>query len=276
MEHDYYKIINDNTKLPVRIEIIDKPEETDKDEYEIFKSKIISIPPNILTISTRGRGNFEYYNSIYKPVAQELFNNKKCILTLYGSSGHGKTSSMIYNDIDDSTIQKKKRPGDMKYIISNFIDILDEEITIEYKTFEIGSKLLQYTGTNTQKIDNYFYRSMELNNSSVELSGTSKDIIEGNNSKYNTFAQDILLKLSKRTTKGTINNPDSSRTHLIVLTINNEYNLIILDLAGREQTFNINNIDKNIQLIYKETTVIPNENIQELKRVGDYTQRSRW
>jgi len=198
-----------------------------------------------------------YPNQSNKDIADKLDLIKKKILGYenvcvvgYGQSGAGKTSSLIYFD-------KKQQDGILMELCSND-DIIKNFSNLTISLIEI---IVDYNKINVNqpthlKQDNYkkkFYENKEKKFTSDDKQIFNFNKIEDNgktnwffNNEKITLGNFINDALKSRKIEPTPNNPESSRSHvIIVITFKNEpneANMIMCDFAGVENKFNCDNI----------------------------------
>ena len=194
-------------------------------------------------------------------ITEQICEKQKPVFLLgYGTSGSGKTSSLIYfnnastdNDKDGILVHLCKQIIKKK-IQDN--DIGSVKVTIQ-----------EYTSQGEEKERNY-----NFNNNLKYFKG---DTYENQHEYHTKLATDNNFQITENTTlgellkqlvdvdrlvKATPNNPQSSRSHVLVFisfhnAMNNILgNLIVGDFAGKENKFQCNNIDVITDFLNKKIT----------------------
>ena len=194
-------------------------------------------------------------------ITEQICEKKKPVFLLgYGTSGSGKTSSLIYfnnasnNDDKDGIIVHL-----CKKIIENKIngnDISSVKVTIQEYTSQGEETERNYMFNDNLK---YFKGDTYENHHEyhTKITGNSNFKITGE-----TTLGELLKQLVDvdRLVKATPNNPQSSRSHVLVFisfhnAMNNILgNLIVGDFAGKENEFQCNNIDVITDFLNKKIT----------------------
>ena len=175
---------------------------------------------------------------------RQILDGYHIVLFGYGYSGSGKTYTLINN----TTIVHDQNNGLALHALSFFIEhVLPNNITI-HQMFELYVKdfknvipVVQKQNQNPnltgQKID--LLIDIEIKRNVDEFNKTNKD------NKINLFNDVISFvnkhRINKKRIRETINNKESSRSHLfIILKIGDGY-LTICDMGGRENPYDIYN-----------------------------------
>ena len=171
-----------------------------------------------------------------------LTKNESVFVVGYGSSGAGKTSSLINyrHEINGKQIQE---PGILLKIIDNLKDVN----TIQMNLYE------DYYGTTTYN-RNVFEFTKNTQTQIFELTQEHKGSIQ---ISKKTSLGDCIIKLvdepEQRRIAATTNNVQSSRSHVIVkltlinMTSNESANMYIADYAGVENIFSCSSLQELIK-----------------------------
>jgi hypothetical protein len=212
-------------------------------------------------------GPFEnyYYNTSNADIAHDsasiifhkLINNNEdiCIFT-YGASGSGKTSSLIYyerENIDGIIIELCKLPE----FIDNFLEISLSIINIYTWHGYDATKSQQEIGNKHYR--SYYMTYTDIINNTEILNPTflwrnnnwkyKNDLSKPNTQDHRSMSVIINDILKKRQTEPTSNNPDSSRSHILIcFTLSKKNNsdekrkIVVCDFAGVENVFDCEDV----------------------------------
>jgi len=184
------------------------------------------------------------------PLLNKLLDGEDVCVIGYGQSGSGKTSSLIY--LNDTKTNIKK--DGILIELCNKLHSNYKKVEMKMKNIYLWHNNANITNMNNIKINDYYHHS-------VKYKGTETINFYYDNAWY-YFDDRSLLPLQRRTlgniinamfdlreVEPTPNNPDSSRSHVIVCltfisTEDKKCNLIICDLAGVENVFNCDDINE--------------------------------
>ena len=222
----------------------------------------------------------------------------------YGSSGAGKTSNLIYFRTINEQGEKEGEEG--------ILPILCKEIILKNKTKRINFKTLklqvkEYSVYSKKKTDNYeiyeFDKDLKLtkdtevvikhpyrfNYDFTNLESDYNIILE--NGKYTfrrgTSLGEIIIFLVDvdRLVKATTNNPQSSRSHVLVFVdiffekekgVNKDVNLIVGDFAGIENKFNCDLTETIATLSKQVNTLLVNKKDHDGLNFSYYENEPIW
>ena len=220
---------------PEKLEAIKNNQNTIEEEYYMG-------PFDGVFLSTDNLDNKKISKQIKNDLFDKLINKKEDICIIgYGQSGSGKTSTLIYfeKEKEDGIIVELCKTKEFK---SNFLSI---ELSM--------TNIYTYHGTdvkNTKSQEKKHYKKTNIKIDDSTKLNFIKDsklgwIYENDKLKDEKrgIGQFINEAFSKREIEPTSNNPESSRSHVIVclnLFINGggSVKLVICDLAGVENIFN--------------------------------------
>ena len=191
--------------------------------------------------------NKEIAKKIYNDISDRLLIKKQdiCVIS-YGQSGSGKTSSLIYlNTKDNMTGQDIKTDGVLVELCNN-ADFINVVTNIEVKMVNIYARhgvdinyIKRQFNKNVYDVTDILPAEFKI----INIGGILKWYNSTNNKNLGEYIIDIFNDPQYRQIEPTPNNPESSRSHMIVdmvLTINgtNEpRHIIICDFAGVENKF---------------------------------------
>ena len=193
-------------------------------------------------LSTDNFDNKKISNQIKNDLFDKLINKKEDICIIgYGQSGSGKTSTLIY-------FEKEKEDGIIVELCKT------KEFKSKFLSIELSmTNIYTYHGTNVKNSKSQEKKHYKKTNIKIDDStkinfikdSTLGWIYENDKQKEEKrgIGQFINEAFSKREIEPTTNNPESSRSHVIVclnLFINGggSVKLVICDLAGVENVFN--------------------------------------
>jgi len=208
-------------------------------------------------------------------IVNSLENNKDVFIIGYGSSGSGKTSTLVYlknNNITEEGI----------------IIHVCKRLTKTYNKFNVKCREF-FTENNTNEVR----KIPEIDEESIPFTFTNNSILLDNDYEYNpkwsskdgskkTFKQgdnigDVILYLidKDRFVEPTTNNPKSSRSHSLVFIEligdgDKKANFIIGDFAGVENKFDCQN--DNAKKFYQINT--GNDNYYSKKFEDEYKEKA--
>ena len=185
-------------------------------------------------------------------VMTKLANRENVFVMGYGASGAGKTSTLIEFQAPG---QREPTPGALVYMLDNLA-----------QTHDMSNATLQITelfqGGTIEKFEAPISIIYKENMWKVELQGKYKSIdpktIAGyeaadflpqgaTNIETGSLVSTILSQLvnKSRLSRGTVNNPQSSRSHIMIdIKFNEGPHLFVGDFAGVEQKFNFEYISR--------------------------------
>lgn len=197
---------------------------------------------NFLKIFNENQSTQDIYNKTFKSVLNQVVNGYSIILFGYGYSGSGKTYTLLGGNGLNNT------EGLFQILLNDhtFLDQCSEisiktvfELYVDYglKINDVYGNIIKNDGKKTT-LDECFNEKNKIifsKNSPLDTNNLNIILNKINNNRVNS---------SKARIKTTINNPESSRSHLfIVLEIVNNKNekgfLTICDMAGREDPLDI-------------------------------------
>ena len=178
-------------------------------------------------------------------------NEKKSVFVIgYGASGAGKTSSLIY--FNGGTDPTKKQEGIFLELIKNVCKNNNDINVIEMHTFELfGDTYGKYTTPSDKKQKQAIFTVIHKKDNDISFEATrdfaledpTYGIDENPNPKSTKDMGEIIVDIvdTRRMVNSTPNNPQSSRSHVLVfLKLGDQPDapyLIIGDLAGVENMF---------------------------------------
>lgn len=175
-------------------------------------------------------------STIFKnKILNQLISGKPVCIIGYGASGSGKTSVLIQLDAPN---QSEPQPGLLMYLSNELGDINYTNCSVQIIEFGEVSK----SEPNPQN-ENAFRGNYIYDTNTKKWTGTTYIMASKNNNTCGSMFKDILQFMDyQRIVRKTPNNPESSRTHVIIaLTYTNDNTvrkLFICDLAGVENEFN--------------------------------------
>jgi len=222
--------------------------------------------------------------SIKKSIIFNLLNNKPVFILGYGASGAGKTSSLIYfkgvtqNNSIKYVLDKQPENGIILYLCNlmasnhDYIKIIIKTKEFYYKTENLSDSSINESGeliftydktSNTFILDNpythivkHLYRNTDAIISPHEIKvltadgqyDTTRDTLNINKNASLGLILRYLIDID-RFVKATTNNPNSSRSHVLLFITflkdqdTNGPTLIVGDFAGVENRFACNQTD---------------------------------
>jgi hypothetical protein len=222
-----------------------------------------------------------------KTIKEKAIDGKPIFILGYGASGAGKTSSLIYNN-KGTTDQEKQ--GILNHLCNYFATQEYKHLTITTKEFFVSddknskqfpkqscvvngndvicNNTIEFKFENEQFITNYTHTNIHKYRSKYD------------NKKFiNITLGETLIHLidTDRFVKATTNNPNSSRSHVLVFvnmkkTGVKDINLIVGDFAGVENKFYCDDVNTLVKFLnikrddkeakqYYSTELIDNDNL---------------
>jgi hypothetical protein len=249
-------------------------------------------------------------------IKQKAIDGKPIFILGYGASGAGKTSSLIYNNKGTTDAEKQ---GVLNHLCNYFATQSYKELTITTKEFFVSDdnnlnnlNKCDISGNDVICKDNIKFTFDDKTNQfitndykheNIHKYRSKKSTIEFNNK---TLGETLIHLIdTDRFVKATTNNPNSSRSHVLVF-VNmkkpgdkdtQDINLIVGDFAGVENKFycddvntlvkflNIKRDDKEAKQYYSTESIIDNnlniiygggtecsDNYQELNPIYDFSE----
>ena len=220
-----------------------------------------------------------------QPIINNLIEEKPVFIFGYGTSGSGKTSSLIYyRDILDSnknengiisnlclkTIQEFKTKGiTITKLKVTFQEISNESIIVLPRPllFDGDLKYIPNENNEDNEVDiKHQYRINEIANNPEYISLFSIFNFDQSRKKYYYTASNTLSEIvqylvdTDRHVKATLNNPQSSRSHALIYIEfyqNADFKTILIvgDFAGVESNFKCNSKDVLEKMLGIENTI---------------------
>jgi hypothetical protein len=220
------------------------------DKYYLFGNYENIFP--LYNINTGEKeSNLENAKNMTAIIEQICTDNKPVFLLGYGASGSGKTSSLIY-------FNKSKKEEDKNGIVIHLCKVIIAKLNASVKTVDsVKVVVKEFYMTNDlkhHKSDEYVFDT-DLNIINGNIGKTMHAYHVNMNKPVEEFKNmgQVLKQLVDvdRYVKATTNNPQSSRSHVLVFIqfCSNEpdkypiRNLIIGDFAGKENEFQCANTD---------------------------------
>jgi hypothetical protein len=246
-------------------------------------------------------------------IKQKAIDGKPIFILGYGASGAGKTSSLIYNNKGTTDAEKQ---GVLNHLCNYFATQSYKELTITTKEFFVSDdnnlnnlNKCDISGNDVICKDNIKFTFDDKTNQfitndykheNIHKYRSKKSTIEFNNK---TLGETLIHLIdTDRFVKATTNNPNSSRSHVLVFVNmkkpgDKDINLIVGDFAGVENKFycddvntlvkflNIKRDDKEAKQYYSTESIIDNnlniiyggdsecsDNYQELNPIYDFSE----
>lgn len=202
------------------------------------------------------QSNEEVADSTSKLILNRLIDKREHVFVLgYGQSGAGKTSTLISSNYTDESGLPVKELGIIPLILKN-PKFLSGTTTIEMEVIELYVENdkhtfdyidLKYIDTPNKSINGFPINIKYLNKRQpYSFTYTQATSSWNNSSLKESIEQYMLYCVDKRRTYPTSNNPDSSRSHILIILkckqVQNSSFLICGDLAGVENAFDCNDI----------------------------------
>lgn len=177
-------------------------------------------------------------------IVQKLKSNKSVCIIGYGQSGSGKTSTLIQLNKKVGTETTREKGIIIELLNLDKISETFDNINVEYKNIYINHKFgLQPNSISTlQDQEKYFVTTSIGTKSDFKYVSSSSD--KGWKNGTEPLGDSILNAFNNRQIEPSPNNPDSSRSHVIVIMtltkssdITKSSKLIICDFAGVENKF---------------------------------------
>ena len=200
------------------------------DQFVFGKYNRILLPFNTVGATNTYASNKDDADLISSELTKSMINGKPIFIIGYGRSGSGKTTSLIYSNVEN--IKGEGNPG---ILIELLYDIIRnnsnyKEINVQMKEF----------GSNGKS---------EISTESVTTA------ISNDRTVPDDFIGSLKDKMNQRHIKATTNNIVSSRSHLIIhiqVTGNGDtkpINLFIGDFAGIENEFQLSSAQDFLRLL---------------------------
>jgi hypothetical protein len=202
----------------------------------------------------KNESNEEIADSTSKLILERLITKREHVFVLgYGQSGAGKTSTLINSDYTDKNGTNIKELGIIPFILKN-PKFVSGTTTIQMEVVELTANN-KHDYIDIKYIDNPV---IDANGNPVNIkyldpsskqpynfSHSSGSWVSADQNKLNNPIEHYMLYcVDKRRTYPTSNNPDSSRSHILIILKcikdSNSSFLICGDLAGVENAFNCN------------------------------------
>ena len=200
----------------------------------------------------------------------KILNYESLCVIGFGTSGSGKTSSLVY-------FEKDKQDGIIVEICKN-VDLLNKFKRI---ILQIKSIFIFYDASikHVSMVDKQHYNMTDVELEPNKLAYTFiQDPLLGwiyemdrdlPSQERRTLGQMINVGIKNRKIEPTPNNPDSSRNHVLInITLLDENakpaNIVVCDLAGIENTFKCNDPSeiKQFEINYEESLKYKNQKIK--------------
>ena len=240
-----------------------------KDNITINSNQKIAIQNKYLTLeyinsdADINTGNKEYYflgpfDGVYvkkesnqqiaketKVIIDKLNNGIDVCVIGYGQSGSGKTSSLIFLNYNDGS-KDVKLDGilmeicNLKELKTETLSLQMKNIFINYSTKKTAMDQLKVSDGDYTVTDIMF--NMEYNKVQFRRDPINKKWINGS-----TYLGEYIIngfEDGQRQIEPTPNNPDSSRSHVIICITLDNAKFFICDFAGVENVFDCNNINE--------------------------------
>ena len=213
--------------------------------------------PNLKNVKETNLDNAKQMTAI---IDQICTHNKPVFLLGYGASGSGKTSSLIYFNNGKTPDEKN---GIVIHLCKEIIAKLNVPNALVNSVSVVVKEFYKTNEVHTSETDKYIFNT-ELANVSGDI-GQPKHAYHVNMNKqiegFETMGQ-VLKQLVDvdRYVKATTNNPQSSRSHVLVfIQFCSEAdgtkpirNLIIGDFAGKENVFQCTDTDTVVEFLNKK------------------------
>lgn len=187
-------------------------------------------------------------------IINKLTNSQNVCVIGYGQSGSGKTSSLIYLDAGENS-----KDG-VLIGICNHATILNNFKSLEITMINIFVRYNMKLFTYENIIDDN-YLETDLIRDSVFVNEANKKWVYSKNGQKNEaikLGKFINDNLKKRQERPTPNNPNSSRSHVLIIIKfkkldQQDVEMVICDLAGVENKFKCNDMNEILNFADKYT-----------------------
>ena len=219
----------------------------------------------------------------HKDLSAALVKKSPIFILGYGSSGSGKTSTLINLNIGDGIsgvviqlLDKLPEANTIKLTVNEFF--YDNKASIFTKEYDFTKNGNQYSTDISLAYNNSFREYKSINDELFKKQQKVVDIAK----KKRTLQDIILFHIeSDRRIKWTPNNPESSRSHVLFDISMNDQHIFVGDFAGLENEFdeeNYNTVSKFINAkrkgpdgndLEKLFYIDEDENAKDLSNIDD-------